>query len=79
MLDELKTANKVVGIKQFRKAMAAGKVRKVFLAADADPLLTEPIAEQCRTQEIEVISVPTMRQLGAACGIPVNAAVAAIL
>ena len=79
MLDELKTANKVVGIKQLRKAMAAGKVRKVFLAADADPMLTEPIAEQCRARQIEVISVPTMHQLGAACGIPVKAAVAAIL
>lgn len=79
MLDELKTANKVVGIKQLRKAMAAGKVRKVFLAADADPMLTEPLAEQCRAQQIEVISVPTMHQLGAACNIPVKAAVAAIL
>ena len=79
MLDELKTANKVVGIKQIRKAMAAGRVKKVFLAADADPMLTEPIAEQCRARQIDVISVPTMQQLGAACGIPVKAAAAAIL
>ena len=79
MLDELKTANKVVGIKQLRKAMAAGKVKKVFLAADADPLLTDPVAEQCRQRNIDVVSVPTMHQLGAACDISVNAAVAAIL
>ncbi|MBQ6432312.1 MAG: ribosomal L7Ae/L30e/S12e/Gadd45 family protein [Oscillospiraceae bacterium] len=79
MLDELKTANKVVGIKQLRKAIAAGKVKKVFLAADADPMLTEPVAEQCRARDIAVISVPTMRQLGAACSISVDAAAAAIL
>lgn len=79
MLDELKTANKVVGIKQLRKAIAAGKVRKVFLAADADPMLTEPLAEQCSARKIEVIFVPTMRELGAACGISVNASAAAIL
>lgn len=79
MLDELKTANKVVGIKQLRKAIAAGNVKKVFLAADADPMLTEPVAEQCRAQKIDVISVPTMRQLGAACSISVDAAAAAIL
>ena len=79
MLDELKTANKVVGIKQLRKALAAGKVKKVFLAADADPMLTDPVAEQCRALEIAVVSVPTMRQLGAACDISVAAAAAAIL
>lgn len=79
MLDELKTANKVVGIKQLRKAIAAGKVKKVFLAEDADPMLTGPVAEQCRAQKITVISVPTMRQLGAACDISVDAAAAAIL
>ena len=79
MLDELKTANKVVGIKQLRKAIASGKVKKVFLAADADPMLTDPLAEQCRERKIDVISVPTMRQLGAACSISVDAAAAAIL
>lgn len=79
MLDELKTANKVVGIKQLRKAIAAGRAKKVFLAADADPMLTEPVAAQCRERKITVISVPTMRQLGAACDIPVDAAAAAIV
>ena len=79
VLDELKTANKVVGIKQLRKAIVAGKVKKVFLAADADPLLTDPLAEQCRELAITVITVPTMHQLGAACDISVDAAAAAIL
>ena len=47
MLDELKTAEKVVGIKQLRKALAVGKAKTVFIAEDADPLLTEPIVRQC--------------------------------
>ena len=79
MLEELKTARKVVGIKQLRKALNAGGVQKVFIAEDADPLLTDPIAERCRQLDIPVISVPTMKQLGAACSICVGAAVAAIL
>lgn len=79
MLDELKTAKKVVGIKQLRKALAAGDVKKVFVADDADPSLTGPLVEQCRKLEIAVISVPTMKQLGAACEISVDAAAAAIL
>ena len=79
MLEELKTARKVVGIKQLRKALNAGGVQKVFIAEDADPLLTDPIAERCRQLDIPVISVPTMKQLGAACNISVDAAAAAIL
>ena len=79
MLEELKTARKVVGIKQLRKALNAGGVQKVFIAEDADPLLTDPIAERCRQVDIPVISGPTMKQLGAACCICVGAAVAAIL
>lgn len=79
MLEELKSAKKVVGIKQLRKALNAGSVKKVFIAEDADPLLTDPIAERCRQLNIPAISVPTMKQLGAACSICVGAAVAAIL
>lgn len=79
MLDELKTTQKVVGIKQLRKALSQGAVKKVFIAKDADPLLTDPLIEQCTQFEITVIYVPTMRQLGAACDISVEAAAAAIL
>ena len=63
MLEELKSAKKVVGIKQLRKALNAGSVKKVFIAEDADPLLTDPIAERCRQLNIPVISVPTMKPM----------------
>lgn len=79
MLDELRTAEKVVGVKQLLRALAQGEVKKVFVAEDADPALTEPLVEQCRSAEIEVVSVPTMRQLGDACEISVKAAAAAIV
>lgn len=79
MLDELRTDRKVVGIKQLRKALSAGTAKKVFIALDADPALTEPIVEQCRSSRVDVISVPTMKQLGDACEISVAAAVAATI
>lgn len=79
MLDELKTGRKVVGIKQLRKALSAGIAKKVFVARDADPALTEPLMEQCNLAHIDVVSVPTMKQLGDACEISVAAAVAAII
>ena len=79
MLDELKTGQKVVGIKQLRKALNAGVAKKVFIALDADPALTEPLVEQCHSIHVDVIPVPTMKQLGDACNISVAAAAAAII
>ncbi len=79
MLDELKAARKIVGIKQLRRALSSGSVRKVFLAADADPRLTDPIAESCFDFDISCEMIPSMQELGRACGIDVGAAAAGIL
>ena len=79
MLQELKTAKKVVGIKQLRKALREGIAVKVFVAENADPHLTAPILEACAAGNVPVVSVPTMTELGAACSIEVGAAVAAIV
>ncbi len=79
MLVELHTKDKIVGIKQLRKALAEGRARKVFVAGDADPKLIEPILKECSNSSIEVEQVPTMKELGKACGIEVGAAVAALL
>ena len=79
MLDELKSAKKVVGIKQLRRALSSGIVRKVFLAGDADPRLTEPLADACEAQGVSVEFIPAMKELGTACGIDVGAAAAGIL
>lgn len=79
MLAELKTSRKVVGVKQIRKALLEGCAVKVFIAKNADPHLTAPLAEQCEKLQIPVCSVATMAELGAACNIDVGAAAAAIL
>ena len=79
MLEELKTGPIVVGLKQLRKALRDGTARKVFLARDAEGRLTGPIEDQCREAGIEVSWVETMTELGAACGIDVGAAAAALL
>ena len=79
MLDELKTAKKVVGIKQLRRALTDQTAELVFLAKDADPALTEPLLDRCRANGVEVVTGVTMAELGKACGISVGAAAAAIL
>ena len=79
MLDELKTQRKVVGIKQLRRALRDGQVVRVFVAENADPQLTQPVADACSAADVELIWVPTMTELGKACGISVGAAAAGIL
>ena len=69
----------VVGSKQLKKAVTAGRARCVFLAENADPALTDPIAEMCSQQNIQITWVRSMAELGRACGIEVGAAAAAVV
>lgn len=77
MLSKLSESPKVVGAKQTKRALAGGKAAAVYLAENADPRVTEDIRELCRTSGVPVVDVPTMKELGQACGIAVGAAVAA--
>ena len=70
MPERLTSNRKVIGTKQLRKALKAGRVRTAYVAADADPILREPLVEQCRDAGVE---------LGRLCGIHVGAACAALL
>jgi large subunit ribosomal protein L7A len=69
----------VVGAKQLRKALSTGAARRVFLAANADPAITEPIEALCQLNHVEFAWVKSMTDLGHACGIEVGAAAAAVV
>lgn len=71
--------NVVVGAKQLKKAVKAGRVRFVFLAENADPAVTEPLEALCQQNQIQITWVRSMADLGRACGIEVGAAAAAVL
>ena len=71
--------NLVVGAKQLRKAVKAGRARCVFLAENADPAVTDPLAELCTANHIQITWVPSMTELGRCCGIEVGAAAAAVV
>lgn len=79
MLEELEHASRAVGVKQARRALAAGRAKRLYLAKDADPLLTLPLERQALDQGVEAVWADSMKDLGRACGIAVGAAVAAIL
>ena len=78
-LPDLSRLRTVVGAKQLKKAVRAGTVRCVYLAENADPALTQPLAELCADNQIQITWVSTMETLGSACGIEVGAAAAAVL
>ena len=78
-LAELTGKQVVVGAKQLRKAFRDGRVVRVYLAENADPAITAPIEAQCQENKVSYAWIPTMRELGCACGIEVGAAAAAAL
>ena len=79
MIPELNTSDKVVGAKQTKRALSDGRAKKLFLAADADPRVTEPLARLAQEKGIVVEEVSAMKELGAACGIAVGSAAAALV
>ena len=79
MAGELTAKDKVVGLKQTRRAVLQGTARRVYLACDADPALTEPLLALCRERGVGADGTLTMQQLGRICGIAVPAAAAAVV
>ena len=79
LLADLRSKKVIVGAKQLRKALQKGVATQVFLAVNADPVLTQPIMELCEGCKAEYFWVRTMAELGSACGIDVGAAAAAVV
>ena len=79
MLSEIASCPKVVGIKQSGRALREGRVRKVFLACDADPMVLSDIEALCAEGNVPVEKDATMRELGQVAGIAVGASVIALL
>lgn len=78
MIQELSGSNKVVGAKQAKRALRDGRAVRLFMAMDADPRLLQPLVQEAVDRQVPVSQVPTMKELGAACGIAVGAAVAVL-
>ena len=79
MMSKLQGSNKVIGLKQSKKAIKEELASVVFIASDAESRVTEPIAMLCHEHGVEIVTVETMHMLGKACGIEVGAAVAVLL
>lgn len=80
MYEELAEPTKrVVGIKQVCRAIDAGELKKVFIAADADEEIKNSLLEEVKKAGIEYEMVRAKKKLGTLCKISVSAACAGIL
>ena len=79
MTIRLKDDNKVVGIKQVKRAINSSTVSQVYIAEDAEEKVTQEILLLCKEHGIPIEKVITMKKLGEACGIDINAATATLL
>jgi len=66
----------VVGLKQVTKAIKNNNCKKIYLADDCTLNISDSILSIA--DGVEVVSIPTMRELGAMCEIDVPASCAAI-
>ncbi|NLL37680.1 MAG: 50S ribosomal protein L7ae [Fretibacterium sp.] len=78
-LNELAVPERVVGEKEVRRAMAEGRLRKVFVASDTEEKRQRTLLEEAKSAGIEVERVDLRSRLGRACAIDRPAAVAGLL
>ena len=76
-MHRLKTDKKVVGTKQTLKVLKKGTAAVVYIAKDADERVIRQVIDLAKDQELPVITVDTMVQLGKECNIEVKTATAA--
>lgn len=79
MLSELRTAHKVIGVKQSKKAIRDGAAAEVYVALDAEKRVVGPIYELCSETDTRITEITAMAELGDAAGIDVGAAVVTVL
>ena len=79
MLENLKNARKVVGTRKLVRAVEGGEIAEAHLADDADLFILRQVKDACAQANVRIVSVETMKALGAACGVEVTTAAAGIL
>jgi len=70
---------KTVGTRQTLKVVEKGTADLVYVANDAEKHVIKPLVRLCGDNNIPIVYVDTMEELGKACGIEVKAASAAIV
>ncbi|WP_099191121.1 ribosomal L7Ae/L30e/S12e/Gadd45 family protein [Tepidibacter mesophilus] len=78
-LQSLRNEKKVIGTKQASRALKENKAKLVFIAQDAEKHVTKRVEELSKQNNVEIIYVDFMEELGRICNIQVGAAIVAVL
>lgn len=66
-------------MKQVVRELKAGRLAKAYVANDADTFLYQRVVSAAEAAGVPVVRVGTMKELGQASGVAVNAAAAGVL
>ncbi|MFA5528276.1 MAG: ribosomal L7Ae/L30e/S12e/Gadd45 family protein [Peptostreptococcales bacterium] len=69
----------VVGAKQTAKSLKEGKISKIYIAEDAENHVVKDIKALASSNNVEIIMIESMKDLGQKCGITVSCAIAGVL
>jgi large subunit ribosomal protein L7A len=72
-------ADRVVGTKQVLRGLKNGTLARVYVANDADTFIYQNVVRAAEAAGVPVTRVPTMKELGKACGVETNAAAAGLV
>ncbi|GKX28463.1 50S ribosomal protein L7ae [Vallitalea longa] len=78
-MHRLKTNSKVIGMKQTLKALENQDVKVLYVAKDAQSKVTIKAIELAKSQQIPVVYINTMVELGSVCDVEVKTATAALI
>ena len=78
MLEKLKNGSKVVGTRRVLRAIRSGEIAEAYVAQDADLFIVRQIRQACNEMGVRMVEVPTMKELGQACGVEVKTASAGL-
>ncbi len=72
-LEDLKSKKIKIGVKQCSKAIVKNEAKKLYIAKDAEIFVTENLIRLAETNNIDIVYVGSMKELGKAVGIDVKA------
>ena len=78
MLEKLKNGSKVVGTRRLLRAIRSGEIAEAYIAQDADLYIVRQVRQACNEAGVRMVEVPTMKDLGQACGVEVKTASAGL-
>ena len=78
MLEKLRNGSKVVGTRRLLRAIRSGEIAEAYIAQDADLYIVRQVRQACNEAGVRMGEVPTMKELGQACGVEVKTASAGL-